>query len=159
MKKNTLTLAQLIQHLIEMRVGDPRILSLQRTGREAYVLQDMGSLGRGLQDGIDSVSHVVVPSDINYGKIVLNEELREFLPKARQQFIMGTDMGPFVLHRQNNSYLNAPRTSEVDRSLLPELGKHGVRPLHVWYQGHPKVNPGSRVTIYKESDLRFFLEA
>ncbi|MBS3083465.1 hypothetical protein J4423_01530 [Candidatus Pacearchaeota archaeon] len=148
----------IIREILGIRVGSGKIMSIRKEGRDVYLLQRLGLLGETLGDNLESYTHLVLPSDIDYGKIVLDAEAREFFPGVRKQFILETNKGPFLMHRQHDSYLNAPRRGEADRSMLSQLGRHGVRPFITWYQKNPDVEVGSKIKIYKAGSERFILE-
>jgi|SRR3989344_898853 len=150
-------LAGILKGIMSIEVGSGRIMGIRRDSMDFYLLQNLGPLGDSLGDRFASHRHVILPSDIRYGKICLNAEAREFFPGVRDQFILDTNFGPFLLHRQHDSYLNAPRKSEANRVLLKRLGGEGVRPFSVWYENNPKIRVGNTVVFYKVDSDTFIL--
>jgi hypothetical protein len=113
-------------------------------------------MGQSIGDRLESYIHNVVYSDIRHGKVVLNSRARDFFPGVREQFILDTDRGPFILHRPHDSYLNAPRAGEADEALVEQMEGHGVRTFGVWYDEHPEIVVGDQMTFFKDED-RFYL--
>lgn len=114
----------------------------------------------------------IAPEDRTYGIIHVDKETRGFFPGYRKQFVLETDVKPFIMHltgAPNGSevgdevggYVCHPKTSEIEARLLDNApdARHSVEgSFKRWYDAHPEVNPGRYVKVFRTHPELFRLE-
>ena len=108
----------------------------------------------------------------DYGVLAVNKETRGFFPGYKRQFILETNIKPFVMHltsavngsetgEETGSYIGHPRGGAVDSKFLdiaPDANYTRDGSFHRWYDAHPSVNVDDYVRVYRLNQERFRLE-
>ncbi len=169
--------------LEDSRVTEKSLKIDDITGRLTKLLYNqkaiIGKSGRGIYT-IEYVSRgnepyvelKIAPEDRSYGIIHVSKETRGFFPGYRKQFVLETDVKPFIMHltgAPNGSevgdevggYICHPKTSEIEARLLDNVpdARHPVEgSFKRWYDAHPEVNPGQYVRVFRTHPELFRLE-
>ena len=120
----------------------------------------------------NSVKLKIIPSNIKYGIIELNNETREFFPGYRKQFILQTDIRLFVMHLSGSEkgteigsvyggYLSHPRPRDIKEKFfrqIPDCRHHIKGSFKRWYDEHPEIESEHYIRIYKLEEELFRLE-
>jgi|TARA_Y100000310_G_scaffold2130_1_gene2659 hypothetical protein len=112
------------------------------------------------------------PSWRDRGLISLTDGTRGFFPGYKIQFLMETNVKPFVLHLNSSSdgtrvgedsgnYINHPEGNIVDSKFLseaPDATSNRDGTLYRWFERNPKLQPDDQIRIYRINAERFRLE-
>ena len=104
----------------------------------------------------------IAPKDREYNIIHVTKETKGFFPGYKVQFVLDTDIKPFVMHLTgaNNGttigddeggYLCHPRPSEINPSMLTRVPDADKRDgsFKQFYDAHPRLQGGDYVKIFR----------
>ena len=114
----------------------------------------------------------IIPSNIRYGIIELNKEAREFFPGYKKQFVLETDIKPFVLHlsggtketkigSEEGGYLGHPTPRNVEEKFFRQIPdcRHRIQgSFKRWYDAHPDIEPEHYFKVFKLDSELYRLE-
>ncbi len=118
------------------------------------------------------IEKTITASDIKYGIIHIRKRDREFFPGYRVQFVLHTDLKPFVMHltggyfglRQGSNsgqYICHPRVNQVMENLAestPDATDSEKGSFKRFYSAHQEVRKKTKVRISKVNDKEYSLE-
>ncbi len=145
------------------------LLGLSST-QKAIVEKDVGGLYKIAIEGKNKKSYPIiqlqmVQSNIDYGIVQVPREHLGFFPGYREQFILETDVKPFVMHltgaddgtangEEAGGYLCHPRAKEVNLKFLdrcPDANHPTHGTFKRFYEAHANLM-GNSMTISRKSN-------
>jgi hypothetical protein len=166
------------KHISALKIDDlPEAFGLSNIKfcHDSFILPQV----RGVYSDIkESANHPYVelkitPDSSVNGYINVNKEAEGFFPGYKQQFILDTDVKPFVMHLTSapagtslgdnmGGYICHPRSTEVeDRFLVrvPDSGNNIKGSFLRWHDAHTNLEAGDLVKVYRLGDEHYRLEA
>lgn len=115
----------------------------------------------------------IAPEDRTYGIIHVSKETKGFFSGYKKQFVLETDVKPFVMHltgapngteigEESGGYIGHPRANEIEDRFLSQApdAKHNVQGSFLrWYEAHPETEPDMHVRVYRSNAELFRLDS
>ena len=159
-------LNNIIIEIAKISIGTRAIVD--RTGERVYNI-DLEQIG-----DYPYVKLKIAPKARQYGIIHVPKEIKGFFPGYRKQFILETDVKPFVMHltgsetgtkigEKEGGYIDHPMPNDIEARLIQKVNDANNRidgSFKRWYDSHPlpEAAPNSWVKIYRIHSELFRLE-
>jgi hypothetical protein len=158
---------EVIDKIMKLPMNQQALVS--KSGRGIYNIEIISKQGEDLP----FVELKINPSSREYGILHVTKETRGFFPGYRRQFVLETDVKPFVMHLtgagngscvgdEEGGYLCHPRPQDVGARLL----QHASDANHArdgsfkrWFDEHEEVEPEHYVRVYRAHPELFRLES
>lgn len=115
----------------------------------------------------------VNPSSREHGILHVTKETRGFFPGYRRQFVLETDVKPFVIHltasengtevgSEEGGYICHPSPQKIEGRLLahaPDADHYIKGSLKRWFDAHEEIDPNHYVKVYRYHPESFRLES
>lgn len=164
--KMTHKLGEVLDKILKLPMNQHALVS--KSGRGFYNIEVISKEGQDQP----YVELKIAPEDRQYGIVHVTKETRGFFPGYKRQFVLETDLKPFVMHltgaangtavgSETGGYLCHPRANEIDERLLehvPDAGHNKDGSFKRWFDFHPEVEPGNYVKVYRVHPELFRLE-
>ena len=112
--------------------------------------------------GLPYVELKIVPSDREYNIVHVTKETRGLFPGYKVQFVLETDVKPFVMHLtggnvsyevgdEEGGYLCHPRPNEIEERFLPKVPDANTREgsFKQFYDAHSELKPDDYVKVFR----------
>lgn len=158
---------EIINRILKLPMNQQALVSKRGSGM--YNIEIISKQGEDLP----YVELKVNPSSREYGILHVTKETRGFFTGYRRQFILETDVKPFVIHltasengtevgSEEGGYLCHPSPQKIEGRLLahaPDADHHIKGSLKRWFDAHPKVEPDYYLRVYRAHPELFRLES
>lgn len=158
---------EVMERILKLPMNRQALVS--KSGGGIYNIEIISKQG----EDIPYVELKINPSSREYGILHVTKETRGFFPGYRRQFILETDVKPFVIHltgsengtevgSEEGGYLCHPRPNEIEERLLahaPDADHHIEGSLKRWFDAHEEVEPNHYVKVYRVHPESFRLES
>lgn len=160
-------IGEIMNRILKLPMNQQALVSKRSSG--IYNIEIISKQGEDLP----YVELKVNPSSREYGILHVTKETKGFFPGYRRQFILETNVKPFVMHltgsengtevgSEEGGYLCHPRPQEIEGRLLahaPDANHSKEGSFKRWFDAHEGIEPDHYVRVYRVHLESFRLES
>lgn len=161
------TLADIVNQLLDLTPTQQATITKSEQG--IYLLEVIDTIDN---KELPYVELKIVPSDREYNIVHVTKETRGLFPGYKVQFVLETDLKPFVMHltggnngnkigEEEGGYICHPRPTEVEKRFLQIVPDANTKEgsFKQFYDAHPKLQPENYVKVFRVNKELYRLTA